>query len=126
MEERAQVIGTAVRVACGVPVVAGIHTCDIDTAHAQLVQAKELGAAAVLVKYLGRRHASFTEVCGFLAALGEMQLLPIIYYHYPNQTGLNFSPRQIADLLAQPGIVGIKESILDLGEVKKHITLCKG
>ena len=31
-----------------------------------------------------------------------------------------------ADLLAQPGIVGIKESILDLGEVKKHITLCKG
>src|SRR5437762_4306846 len=38
MEERAQVIGTAVRVAYGVPVVAGIHTCDLDTARGQLLQ----------------------------------------------------------------------------------------
>jgi len=64
--------------------------------------------------------------CGFLAALGEMQLLPIIYYHYPNQTGLNFSPRQIADLLAQPGHRRHQGIDPRPGEVKKHITLCKG
>lgn len=124
-DERTQVIGTAVRVAGRVPVVAGIHTCDLEIARAQVSQARELGAAAVLVKYLGNRKASFAEVCGFYTALGDAGL-PIIYYHYPNQTGLNFSPRQIADLLALPGVVGIKESILDLGEVKKHMALCRG
>jgi dihydrodipicolinate synthase/N-acetylneuraminate lyase len=125
-EERALVIATAVRVACGVPVVVGIHTCDFDTARQQLLQAKELGAAAVLVKYLGNPRASFGEVCGFYAALSDLNALPIIYYHYPAQTGLKLSVAQVCQLLSLPGVIGIKESILDLGEVRRHLHHCRG
>jgi 4-hydroxy-tetrahydrodipicolinate synthase len=125
-QERADAIRTAVSVAGGAPVIVGIHTCDLETARAELLQAKELGAAAVLVKYLGNPHASADQVLGFYAALSDLRALPIVYYHYPSQTGLRLSPRAIADILGLPGVIGIKESTLDLGEMKAHICLTRG
>lgn len=128
-EERVQVITTAARVAGGkVPVVAGIHTCDLAEATVQLMQAKECGASAVLVKYIGRPNASGAEVTGFFSALADLHLLPILYYHYPSQTKLRLRPEDIADILHLPGVVGIKESTLNLREVESHIKLvgCDG
>jgi 4-hydroxy-tetrahydrodipicolinate synthase len=122
--ERVQVISTAVRVAGGsVPVVAGIHSGDLADARAQLVQAHHLGASAVLVKYTGHPKASGQEVLGFIAALAEMNLLPIFYYHYPSQTGLYLKPEEVAAILSLPGVVGVKESTLDLREVQAHVRL---
>jgi 4-hydroxy-tetrahydrodipicolinate synthase len=126
-EERAQVIATAVRVTGPhVPVVVGIHTCNLDEAAAQLRQAKELGASAVLVKYLGNPRASANEVLGFYAALADLHILPILYYHFPGQTGLSLSAQEIADIVNLPGIVGIKESTLNLREMEAHIRLSCG
>jgi dihydrodipicolinate synthase/N-acetylneuraminate lyase len=126
-EERAQVIGTAVRVAKGtVPVVVGIHTCIFDEAHCQLLLAKRLGASAVLVKYSGNPHASGAEVLDFFAALSALEALPIFYYHYPAQTGLRLSPIEIAQILALPNVVGIKESTLNLREMQAHIEAARG
>src|SRR5947209_1270278 len=49
--QRVPVIETAVSVAAScVPVIVGIHTCDVNAALAQMRQAKQLGASAVLVK----------------------------------------------------------------------------
>jgi dihydrodipicolinate synthase/N-acetylneuraminate lyase len=127
MEEREQAIGTAVRVAgAHVPVVVGIHTCDLDTARSQLLQARTLGAAAVLVKFIGNPKASPAEVLGFYTALDDLQALPIFYYHYPSQTGLKLSPEAIANILGLPGVVGIKESTLNLRETQAHIRLTMG
>jgi 4-hydroxy-tetrahydrodipicolinate synthase len=126
-EERAQVVATAVRVAGGrVPVVVGIHTCDLEVARAQLLQARDLGAAAVLIKYIGRPKASAAEVLGFYAALAEMKVLPIFYYHYPRQTRLKLTPDDIAAIVSLPGIAGIKESTLNLSEVKAHVERTRG
>ena len=125
--ERAEVIRTAVRVAAGCkPVVAGIHTCDLGVAQSQLHQARQLGAAAVLVKYAGNPRACPGEVLGFMAALSDMKALPIFYYHYPSQTGLKLSARDVADILLLPGVVGIKESTLNLREVEEHLRLTRG
>lgn len=125
--ERAQVISTAVRVTAGcVPVVVGIHTCDVGTAKDQIAQAKELGAHAVLVKYAGNPHASPAEVLGFMTALSDMNLLPIFYYHYPAQTKLKLAAHDVAHILMLPSVVGIKESTLDLREVAEHIRLTCG
>ena len=130
LEERAQVIRVAVGQTQGcVPVVVGIHTCDCTVAKTQLQQAKELGASAVLVKYLGRPCASYPEVYGFyqeLVAQAAQNCLPIFYYHYPRQTGLKLSPSEVAQILLIPGVVGIKESTLDLKEVEAHIALTCG
>jgi 4-hydroxy-tetrahydrodipicolinate synthase len=126
-EERAQVIATAVRMAGPrVPVVVGIHTCNIEVAQAQMVQARELGAAAVLVKYLGNPKADAGTVLGFYATLNDLHLLPIFYYHYPSQTHLKLTPEDIARILWLPGVVGIKESTLDLREVEAHLCLTRG
>jgi 4-hydroxy-tetrahydrodipicolinate synthase len=127
MEERAQVISTAVRVVHGcVPIVVGIHCCEVETARQQLFQAKALGASAVLVKYIDHPGAPGSEVLGFVSALAELNALPIFYYHYPSATGLKLSPPEIADILSLPGVVGIKESTLNLREVQAHIQLMAG
>jgi 4-hydroxy-tetrahydrodipicolinate synthase len=124
--ERAQVIGSAVRTAGGaVPVIAGIHTGSIDEARAQLLQAQQLGASAVLVKYTDHPKASGQEVLGFYAALAEMNALPIFYYHYPSQTGLRLRPEEVAAIVNLPGVAGIKESTLDLREVQAHVRLTR-
>jgi 4-hydroxy-tetrahydrodipicolinate synthase len=124
MEERQQVITTAVRAAGPArPVIVGIHTCDLAVARAQLLQAKDLGAAAGLVKFAGQPHASAPAVLGFFAALSELHALPVFYYHYPSQTGLKLTARNIADILSLPGVVGIKESTLNLRDVQDHIAL---
>ena len=121
--ERAEVIRTAVRVAAGCkPVVAGIHTCDLGVAQSQLHQARQLGAAAVLVKYAGNPRACPGEVLGFMAALSDMKALPIFYYHYPSQTGLKLSARDVADILLLPGVVGIKESTGSLDQASQIAT----
>jgi 4-hydroxy-tetrahydrodipicolinate synthase len=127
LEERAQVVATAVRTAGPhTPVIVGIHTCDLEEARTQLHQAKELGAAAVLVKYIGRPHVCAAEVLGFFAALSDLNLLPIFYYHYPSQTGLRLSAEDIAHILSLPVVIGIKESTLNLREVQAHRRLMCG
>src|SRR5689334_14649283 len=96
-EERAQLVATAVRVAGGaVPVVVGIHTCDLGVAQAQLLEAQGLGATAVLVKYAGNPQASGEEVLDFFTALTSLHALPVFYYHYPSQTGLKLSAADVA------------------------------
>src|SRR5262245_6185847 len=97
LEERGQVICTAVRMACQAHVIVGIHTCGPNCARTQIYQARDLGAAGVLVKYIGRPRASGAEVLGFFSDLCQDNALPIFYYHYPSQTGLKLSPRDIAD-----------------------------
>jgi dihydrodipicolinate synthase/N-acetylneuraminate lyase len=124
MDERAQVIATAVRVAHGkMPVIVGIHTCRLDEATAQVMQAKELGASAVLVKYLGNPHAAVAEVFGFYSALCDLHALPIFYYHFPSETGLKLKAEEVAAIVNLDGMVGIKESSLNLPDEEAHIRL---
>src|SRR5262245_4794665 len=126
-EQRVPVIETAVKVAAScVPVIVGIHTCDVSQALAQMQQAKDLGATAVLVKYTGRPGASGQDVLAFFSALSDSQILPILYYHFPAATGLALRPAEIAAILRLPMVIGIKESILDLREVTAHIRLTHG
>lgn len=125
--ERAAVIATAVRVAAGcVPVIVGIHTCDVNKARAQMRQAKELGATAVIVKYVGNPRVTSADVLSFFTALSDSQILPILYYHFPEATGLHLSPEEIAAILRLPMVIGIKESTLALREVAAHIRLTHG
>jgi 4-hydroxy-tetrahydrodipicolinate synthase len=126
-EERAQVIATAVRVSKGrVPVVVGIHSSCFDQARGQLLQARELGAAAVLVKYAGDSQASPSTVRDFFAALSALEVLPIFYYHYPAQTAIRLSPIDMAEILSLPNVVGVKESTLNLREMQAHMAAAHG
>jgi dihydrodipicolinate synthase/N-acetylneuraminate lyase len=127
MEDRASIIATTVAITQKkVPIVVGIHTSDVDTALTQMHQAKALGADAVLVKYAGNPGASFPFVLGFYKALSDSGILPIFYYHYPSNTGINLTPKEVALIVKLPNFVGIKESTLNLREVEDHIRLTRG
>ena len=86
-EARAQVLAVTARTVTGcVPFVVGIHTCDVECAKPQMLQAKEAGAAAVLVKYKGNPHASGCQVLAFYQELSDLRraadpLLPLPHRH---------------------------------------------
>jgi dihydrodipicolinate synthase/N-acetylneuraminate lyase len=127
-EARAQVLAVTARTINGcIPFFVGIHTCDIECAKAQLFQAKEAGAAAVLVKFKGNPHASACQVLALYQELSDLGALPIIYYHYPTDTGLKLSPTEIANIVKLPNVVGAKISTLDLREfeaISAHTKCC--
>lgn len=127
VDEREQVVSTAVRVAFPrVPVIVGIQSCDLREAELELLQAKKLGASAVLVKYRGNPNAQADEVYQFYAQLAALRALPIFYDHHPSQTELSLSSDEVAAIVAMPGIAGIKETTFDLAEASEHIKLCQG
>jgi 4-hydroxy-tetrahydrodipicolinate synthase len=119
-EARATVLAVTARTVKGcVPFIVGIHTCNVDLAKTQLLQAKEAGAAAVLVKYKGDPHASGCRVLAFFQELGDLGALPIFYYHYPTDTGLKLTPAEIAAVVRLPNVAGAKISTLDLREFER-------
>ena len=91
-----------------------------------MLQAKQLGANAVLIKYVGNRNATQDDVFAFYSALSALDILPIFIYYYPDQTGVELSAEMIAAILQLPGVVGIKESFLDLDEIETQIELTRG
>jgi 4-hydroxy-tetrahydrodipicolinate synthase len=110
-----------------VPFFVGIHTCDVECAKTQLLLAKEAGAAAVLVKYKGNPHASACQVQAFYQELSDLGVLPILYYHYPTDTGLKLTPAEIANIVKLPNVIGAKISTLDLREfesIAAHTKCC--
>jgi 4-hydroxy-tetrahydrodipicolinate synthase len=126
-EVREQMIRTTVRVVHGcVPVVVGVHTCDVAVATAQVLTAKMLGASAVLVKYKGDPSASGCRVLAFYRQLSDLAALPIFYYHYPGDTGLKLSPEELARIVRLPGVVGAKISTLNLKEFAELVARTRG
>jgi 4-hydroxy-tetrahydrodipicolinate synthase len=124
---RAQMIQATARIVNGcVPIIVGIHTCDLETAKAQMLQARELGATAVLVKYKGNPRANGCQVLAFYQCLSDLAILPIFYYHYPSDTGLKLTPEQLACIIRLPGVVGAKMSTLDLREFAELVARTRG
>ncbi|MDH3817533.1 MAG: dihydrodipicolinate synthase family protein [Myxococcales bacterium] len=65
--------------------------------------------------------AGFDAVYDSFSLLCDASRKPIFYYHFPQVTGLFFSPQQIAKLLAIEGMAGMKDSIVNMREMRAHI-----
>jgi 4-hydroxy-tetrahydrodipicolinate synthase len=123
--ERGEIINTAVHTAKErVPVVVGIHACNVQDAIAQMQQARALGTTAVLVKYHGNPRASQRQVIDFYTALSDANILPILVYHFPSDTGIRLSPATVRAILCLANVIGIKESTLNLQQVAMHMKAC--
>jgi dihydrodipicolinate synthase/N-acetylneuraminate lyase len=124
-EDRETVIRTAVDVARAssrsVPIVVGITAYSTYMAAEQMRQAHRLGAQAVMVSVPQYFKLGFEDVKRHFVRLGALDLLPALYYHYPAVTGYKFGPAEIAELLALPNVIGIKETTFDLLSVRRHI-----
>lgn len=92
-----------------VPVLVGTGTYDTAESVERTERARALGADAAfaVVPYYSRpAPAGVIEHFRRIAAVG----LPTVAYHIPYRTGLTLTPATLRELLAIPGIVGLKES----------------
>jgi 4-hydroxy-tetrahydrodipicolinate synthase len=123
-EERRLVTETVVKAAGGrVPVIAGTAACStVETI--QLTQdAAQVGAAAAIITapyYFQLPDAALLEHYQTIARSVD---LSIVVYNNPLYTGNNLSPRLIAGMAGEPGIIGLKQSNADLGQLVEVIRL---
>lgn len=50
---------------------------------------------------------------------------PVLYYHYPQHSQVLLGPEQIARILSIEGMAGIKDSILSIPEITRHLALIR-
>jgi N-acetylneuraminate lyase len=85
--------------------------------HALTRAATELGYHAVASTPPFYLPFSAAERRGYFENLVAASPLPVFLYHIPSLTGLDLAQAEILDLLALPGIVGMKLSADDIGLV---------
>jgi 4-hydroxy-tetrahydrodipicolinate synthase len=117
-DERAQVAEVAVKATANrVPVVAGTAACSTREVVALCHDALDVGADAVIVTapfYFPLPAKSLYE---HYATVARDAGLPVVVYNSPLYTGNDLSPDLLLRLLELPGVIGIKESNADLGQL---------
>lgn len=121
-EEKQMIISQAVKGNEGrLPIIAGTGYTGTYETIALSKYAKNVGVDAILVTLPTYHPIKFSQVYEHFKAVADNVDIPIIYYHYPECTHLKLTPKEIAMICEIDGIVGIKESVLNLREVKAHI-----
>jgi len=126
-EERRRVTAAVVAEAAGaVPIYAGTAACSTMEAIALAEDAAAAGADAAILTppyYFGIPEES---LYGHFADLARAAVLPVVVYNNPLYTGNNLSPALIAELMGLDGIIGLKQSNDDLGQLVEALRLSEG
>lgn len=107
-----------------VPVIAGTGTNDTEKSIQASIQAKALGADAIM---LITPYYNKTNQCGLVKhfeAITDAVKLPVVLYNVPSRTNMTIEPETVEILSQHPYIVALKDATNDfeyLEEVKKRI-----
>jgi len=124
-EEHVETIKAAVEQAAGrVPVIAGTGSNDTAFGVELSVEARELGADALLLVTPYYNKASQHGLIAHYNAIADAAKLPVILYNVPSRTGVNIQPATIAKLYENPYICAVKEASGDISQVAKIAALC--
>lgn len=117
---RARVLGRAVAAVRGaVPVLTGVAQCALQDALAEIEQAAELGAAAVLVPPPFYYLAEQGGVKAYFERVAARSALPVVLYHIPHLTKVPIAPAAVAELAKLERIIGIKDSSRDFENLQQ-------
>ena len=126
-EERRLVTEVVAAEAAGaVKIFAGTSACSTREAIELTADAAEAGAdAAILVPpyYFGIPEEMLLT---FFADVARADILPVVVYNNPLYTGNALSPSLIAELMEIEGVVGLKQSEDDLGQLVEALRLAEG
>lgn len=126
-EERRQVTRVTVEVAAGeVPVYAGTAACSTLEAIALARDAEAVGADAAILTppfYFGIPE---DDLYTHFVDVARSAQLPIVVYNNPLYTGNDLGPGVIAELMKVDGVIGLKQSNDDLGQLVETIRLAEG
>jgi dihydrodipicolinate synthase/N-acetylneuraminate lyase len=121
-QERLQIVNDAVAAVEGrVPLMVGVgFNSQVETL-SFIRQVDTLAVDAFLVITPTFYPAGYEDIFRFFSDVCNASSKPILYYNYPQMTGVFLSSEQIVKLMSIDGMVGMKDSILGLSEIRKHI-----
>lgn len=79
------------------------------------------GADVLMVALPQYYRTPFSQVLQHYETVVEQVNAPVLYYHYPEPTGLHLTPAQIGELFEKVDLIGIKESGFSTPEVGQHL-----
>jgi 4-hydroxy-tetrahydrodipicolinate synthase len=106
-----------------VPVYAGTAACSTWEAIAFGEDAAAAGADAAILTPPFYFRIPDEQLYGHFADVAGSAALPVVVYNNPLYTGINLSPALIASLMEVPGVVGLKQSNDDLGQLVEALRL---
>jgi 4-hydroxy-tetrahydrodipicolinate synthase len=116
--ERDQVITACLEEADGKPVVVGTGHNATKKTVAWTQRAQQLGAqGALMVTPYYNKPTPSGLLAHYSAVVNGTPDFPIIVYNVPGRTGLNLLPSTLSQLWKLPGIVAVKESSGNLGQI---------
>ena len=125
-DERRAAIAFAVEKTGGrVPVIAGCGCNSTAETVANARAAQSLGADALLVVTPYYNKCTQNGLVAHYTAVAEAVDIPVIVYNVPSRTGVNLLPSTMLRLSEVKNIVGIKETIDNVGHIRAMISTIK-
>ena len=126
-DEKKKIIDVVTDQANGrVAVVAGTGCMGTDHTIALTKHARDAGADAAMVALPIYYQLDFEDVKRHFRRIADEAGLPILYYNFPDATGLKLTPVQIAEIAEIEQVVGVKETIPSIDEIGELVDLMKG
>jgi len=126
-EERSRVTEVVVEEAAGaVPVYAGTAACSTWEAISLMEDAAAARADAAILTPPFYFRIPDAELFGHFAAVAGAGILPVVVYNNPLYTGNPLSPGLVASLMEIDGVIGLKQSEDDLGQLVEALRLSEG
>ncbi|HOO71534.1 MAG TPA: dihydrodipicolinate synthase family protein [Spirochaetota bacterium] len=123
-EERCEIIKHATRAAEGrVPVIACVGFTGLREAESFLEKTAPMPVDAYLVVLPTYFRVEHKDCLDYYCKLGEHADRPLLYYHIPQLTGIDPSPDEMSELLHLDCIAGVKDSSMNLGSMKRVLSL---
>jgi 4-hydroxy-tetrahydrodipicolinate synthase len=117
-DERDQVIRTVVKENAGaLPIIVGTGSYSTKHTIEETKRAKDLGADAALVVVPYYSKPTNEGLYRHFKAVAEEGGLPVVIYNIASRTAKNLETSVLERLAALPGIVGVKESSADIGQM---------
>lgn len=107
-----------------VPVIAGTGTNDTEKSIQASIQAKALGADAIMLITPYYNKTNQRGLVKHFEAITDAVKLPVVLYNVPSRTNMTIEPETVEILSQHPSIVALKDATNDfeyLEEVKKRI-----
>ena len=106
------------------PLVVGTGSNDTRKAIAQSIEARRLGADALLVVTPYYNRASHAGLIGHYNAVADSVDIPIIMYNVPARTGVNLDADTVAELARHPNLCAVKEASGSLRQMTDLARAC--
>ena len=123
-EQKEVIRFTVERVAKRVPVIAGVGTNNTAHVLANVKNACEVGADALLVVTPYYNKATQNGLIAHFTAIADASTVPVILYNVPGRTGCNLLPKTVAKLAEHERIVAIKEATGNMAQMVELMALC--